>query len=117
GARGSEMTMSERLVGVGLVFDFFDAPYRLHCRRRMDVIQQRGSAGKAFVPHQLLGVDAAGGLSESCMPLARGLAESVVDGHCCYKLPLSACSCSIASNSALKLPFPKLRAPFRSITS
>ena len=30
-----------------------------------------------------------------------------------YKLPLASCSLSIASNKALKLPFPKLFAPLR----
>jgi len=30
-----------------------------------------------------------------------------------YKFPLSPCSLSIASNKALKLPFPKLLAPLR----
>ena len=30
-----------------------------------------------------------------------------------YRLPRAACSRSMASNSALKLPFPKLRLPFR----
>ena len=34
-----------------------------------------------------------------------------------YRLPRSACSRSIASNSALKLPSPNPRAPWRSITS
>ena len=34
-----------------------------------------------------------------------------------YRLPRSACSRSMASNSALKLPSPKPRAPWRSITS
>ena len=41
-----------------------------------------------------------------------GMAES-----CPYRLPRSACSRSMASNSALKLPSPKPRAPWRSITS
>jgi hypothetical protein len=30
-----------------------------------------------------------------------------------HKFPLAACSRSMASNSALKFPFPKLFAPFR----
>jgi hypothetical protein len=34
-----------------------------------------------------------------------------------YKFPRRACSRSIASKSALKLPFPKLRLPLRWITS
>src|SRR5262245_33891333 len=34
-----------------------------------------------------------------------------------YSVPLRACSRSIASNSALKLPLPKLREPWRSMTS
>ena len=34
-----------------------------------------------------------------------------------YKFPRRACSRSIASNRALKLPFPKLRLPLRWITS
>src|SRR5207248_6511969 len=45
------------------------------------------------------------------------LPRSGVEGGHCYRLPRSACSRSIASNSALKLPSPKPRAPCRSITS
>lgn len=33
--------------------------------------------------------------------------------HSLHKFPLAACSRSIASNNALKLPLPKLFAPFR----
>lgn len=36
---------------------------------------------------------------------------------CNYKLPLKACSPSMASNKALKFPLPKLLAPFRCMIS
>src|SRR5438876_3492482 len=48
---------------------------------------------------------------------SRDFSQSLVIRHCrsssFYKLPRAACSRSIASNSALKLPLPKLFAPLR----
>src|SRR5258705_6109786 len=47
----------------------------------------------------------------------RDVSQSLVIRHCrsfpFYKFPLAACSRSIASKSALKLPLPKLFAPLR----
>ena len=43
----------------------------------------------------------------------RKLAGCAAPDICSYKLPRKPCSRSIASNSALKLPLPKLRLPLR----
>src|SRR6476469_4649466 len=47
----------------------------------MDVIQQRRRPRKSLVPYQLLGVNTAVRLAKGDVPLARDLAEGVIDRH------------------------------------
>ncbi len=78
---------------------------------------KRRRAGEALVPHQLFGVEAAAlRLPERDVALLRDRAQRVIDRHRSIPVqvfPRSSCSRSIASNSALKLPSPKLFAPLR----
>src|SRR6267378_1351489 len=58
-ARGEEVTVVQRLIGVGLVFRLAHSPHRLYSRWRMNVIEKRRSPGETFVSDQLFGVDPA----------------------------------------------------------
>ena len=59
-----------------------------------------------------------GGSTTASLPARRASPVGAARGPGArQRFPLSACSRSIASNSALKLPSPKKRAPWRSITS
>src|SRR5207248_8735929 len=84
-----------------------------HAARRLEVVEDRLVAGEALVAHHLLCQQSAVG-PELRVPLRRQLAHRHV-AH--QRFPLAACSRSIASNSALKLPSPKPRAPWRSMIS
>src|SRR5438445_10696222 len=75
------MAVSQRLIRVRLELRLAHATRRLHCRRRMDVIEQRRRSGETLVTYQLLGIDATVRLSEGDVPLARDSSESVVDRH------------------------------------
>ena len=77
------------------------------------VVEDRLVAREALVAHDLLDQQRPV-LPELRVPLRRQLAHRDV-AH--QRFPLAACSRSIASNSALKLPSPKPRAPCRSISS
>jgi hypothetical protein len=79
--RGAEVPVPQRMVGVGLVLRFPEAPRRLHRGGRMDVIEQRGGSGEPLVSHQLLGVDPAIGLAEGDVALPGDLAHGVIDRH------------------------------------
>src|SRR5215204_5988604 len=79
---------------------------------RGQVIEDRLVAREPLEAHHLLDEEAAV-LAELSVALARELSQPVVS----HRFPLLSCSRSIASNSALKLPSPKPRAPWRSITS
>ena len=98
-----------------LALDRLERAELLHAARRLEVVQDRLVAGEALEAHDLLGQQRAV-VAELDVPLARDVAEALVEGHLEVS-PRSACSRSIASNSALKLPSPKPRAPWRSITS
>ena len=111
GLGSAEMAVPERHVIVLFPHDIAHLPRRLHGGGRMDVVQQRRRPGESFVPHEFLGIQSAVGTPEDGVTLARDLAQRVVDRH--QRLPRSACSRSMASNSALKLPAPKLFAPLR----
>ena len=80
-ARGEEMPVMQRLIGVGFELHLAHPPHRLHRRRRMDVIQERRRSRKPLVPHQLLGVQSAVGLSERDVPLSRNRAKRVIVRH------------------------------------
>ena len=69
-----------RLV-IGLKCDRTNATRRLHRRRRIVVIEQRGCASESLVSHQLFGVQPAVWAAKHGVTLGRDLAESVVDGH------------------------------------
>ena len=76
-SRREKMPVAQRLVRIGLELHLLHAPHRLHRRRRMHVVEQRRRAGEALVPHQLLGVDAAVGLSKRGVALCAGSLPSV----------------------------------------
>src|SRR5262249_43735424 len=143
-ARRPKVPVLERLIGIRLVNGLADPSDRFDGGRRMRVVEQRRRSGEALVPHQLFRINAAVRLAEDSMTLTGDLTQGVVDRHCerfgyggnclvgsdytssppasafsqaVHRLPRSACSCSIASKSALKFPFPKLFAPFRSMIS
>ena len=85
---------------------------------RLDVVEDRLVPREALEAHHLLDQQASAAVARAVLPelavaLGRDLAELVVP----HRLPLLSCSRSIASNRALKLPSPKPRAPWRSITS
>src|SRR6185437_3439306 len=93
----------------------------LHAARRPQVVEDRLVAGEALEAEHLLHeqrrLPVAGRrprVAELHMPLLRHLAQAVVTHQ---RFPLSSCSRSIASKRALKLPSPKPRAPWRSMTS
>ena len=81
--------------------------------RRVQVVEDRLVAGEALVAHHLLGQERPV-LAELGMALGRQAAHRHV-AH--QRFPLAACSRSIASKRALKLPSPKPRAPWRSMIS
>src|SRR5690606_35619362 len=105
--------------------------------RQVVVVQNRLDAGEALQPHDFLAVQRAIRLAEPGVPLVRHLSKAVIKGHWQtssfvargteplavgaawrrYRLPRRACSSSIASKSALKLPLPKPWLPRRWITS
>src|SRR5687768_4531161 len=80
-ARRQKMAVMKSLVRVRFVRDLLYPSHGLHRGRRMDVIQQRRSSMKPFVPHQLLGVKSAAGLSKSDVSLARNCTERVIVRH------------------------------------
>ena len=86
----------------------------LKAEQLVHVVEQRRRPREALVADQLLGQQRAVAAKHR-VPLVRQLPERVVDRH--YKFPLSACSRSMASNSALKLPFPNPLLPLRWISS
>src|SRR5712691_5600433 len=89
---------------------------RFDAGRLIEVIEQGRGAGEALVAHQLLDVEAAIALAKDAVAFVRDLSQKVVNRHG-YRFPRSACSRSIDSNSALKLPFPNPRLPSRWISS
>ncbi len=106
-----EVAHAQALVGVLLQPDFAQQFSPDHRRRPVEMVEQRRGSDEPLVALQLLVVDAAFRLAQRHVPLLRQLAQSVVAVH--QRLPRSACSASIASNSALKLPCPKPRDPLR----
>ena len=70
--------------------------------RAMEVVEQRGRADESLVALELLVVDATVRLAQSLVALLWQLAQPVVAVH--QRFPRAACSSSMASNSALKLP-------------
>ena len=111
-----EGPVGENLVHVGihlhgLELRLLHSPHRLHGRGRIRVIEKRRRSSESLVSHQLFSIQSAVGLPESDVTLARNASQCVVAWH--QRLPRSACSRSIASNSALKFPAPKLFAPLR----
>ncbi len=110
-ARRLEVPVLEGLVIARQVRRLAETPDRGHGRGRMNVIQQRRRAGESLDADELLVVDRAIRLPEGDVPLARDLPQRVVVRH--QRFPRSACSRSMLSKSALKLPAPKLLAPFR----
>src|SRR5579862_9445357 len=114
-ARREKMAMAERLVRIRLVGDLAQATDGFDGGRRVRMIEERRGANETLVAHELLGVQAAVRLAERRVAFSGNLAECVIDRH--QRFPRSACSRSIASKSALKLPAPKLFAPLRWITS
>jgi hypothetical protein len=102
-------------VGVGHPFDVLDRLEIAGLRDpagRFEVVEDRLVAGEPLEAHHLLDQQPAV-VAELDVALAGDVAEPVVP----HRLPLLSCSRSIASNRALKLPSPKPRAPWRSITS
>ena len=105
-----------------LEHDLLEGPDLLHAAGRKQVVEDRLVAGEALEAHDLLdqqrrGAVARGGgrgVAELDVALLRDLAQAVVTHQ---RFPLSSCSRSIASKSALKLPLPKPREPCRSISS
>src|SRR5260221_1972389 len=113
-ARRAEMPVAERLVGIGLDAFLTQAPHGVYGWLPVNVIQEGRRSRKAFLTDELLGIQAAIPPAERDVALSGNLSERVIEGHRApYRLPRSSCSRSMASNSALKLPAPKLRAPFR----
>ncbi len=93
----------------------------LHPARRPQVVEDRLVAGEALEPEDLLDqqrrlavVGRRLRVAELHVPFLRHLAQAVVTHQ---RFPLRSCSRSIASKRALKLPSPKPRAPWRSMTS
>src|SRR5690606_33122889 len=109
---GPEVPVPEAGGLVRLPPDVTELLRRLDGGGRMGVVEQRRGADEALVPHQLLGVEPAVGPPEDGVALPGHLAQEVVDRHG-QRFPRAACSRSMASKSALKLPLPKLLAPFR----
>src|SRR6185503_18943956 len=71
----------KRVVGIGLVLHFAEPLGRLHRRRRVGVIQQRGRSGEPFVSHQLLGVNTAVRFPKRDVPLSGYLTHRMIDRH------------------------------------
>src|SRR5262245_20489251 len=105
------MPVAQRLVRIRLVTRLLETLDCAHRGGRMHVVDQRRRPGEALVAHELLVIDAAVGFAEGDVAFAGDLSERVIDRH--YRLPLAACSRSIASNNALKFPLPNDFAPFR----
>ena len=84
---------------------------------RVEVVEDRLVAREALVAHDLLDqqppASVAGGLADRYVPLGGDLAPAFVP----HRFPLLSCSRSRAWKSALKLPSPKPREPWRSISS
>jgi hypothetical protein len=81
GARRQEMPVMKRLIRICLELHLAHPTHRFHRRRWMDVVEQRGCAGEAFVPNQLLRVNPAVRFLERDVPLPRDFSEGVVDRH------------------------------------
>src|SRR5438445_8613229 len=80
------------------------------------VVEQRRRSAEALAAEELL-VERASLTLHVDMALAGQIAEVQVRPHARQRLPRAACSRSMASKSALKLPLPKPFAPLRWITS
>src|SRR4051794_8822807 len=80
-----------------------------HLSGPLYVIQQRRRTNEALVAHQLLGVKTAIRTPKDAVTFGRHLTQAVIDRHAVLlqRFPRRACSASIASNSARKLPLPK----------
>ena len=92
--------------------DRLELAERHHAAGGLEVVEDRLVAGEALEPHHLLGEQGAV-VAEGRVALARHAAAALVP----HRFPLSSCSRSIASKSALKLPSPKPREPWRSMIS
>src|SRR6185312_7957913 len=112
---GLEVAMAERRLGVGDQRNVAQMADGLHPRRRVEVVEQGRGADKAVVADQFLRVQRPVLLAEDAVPLGGQRAQAVVKRH--YKFPRTACSRSMASNRARKLPLPKPRLPWRSMIS
>jgi hypothetical protein len=73
--------VSEGVIRIGLVLHLAQPLGGLDRGWRVGVIQERGCAGEALVPHQLLGINPAVRLPERYVPLARNLTQCVIDRH------------------------------------
>src|SRR4029453_7438181 len=92
-----------------------EAADRAEPARGVEVVEDRLVAREALVAHDLLGEQ---GRAGSVAPhlhvaLVRDAAEALVP----HRLPRLSCSRAIPSKSALKLPSPKPREPWRSMIS
>ena len=97
-----EVPHAQPLVGVFLQLDFAQQFGPDHSGRAVEVVEQRRRTDEPLVALELFVVDAAVRLAQRHVPLLWQLAQPVVAVH--QRFPRAACSCSIASNSALKLP-------------
>ena len=98
-------------------------PTRSSAAGRVQVVEDRLVAAEALVAEDLLDEQPAAAVVAAATP-GRGAwpgplrgSRTAWDDLRAYRLPRRSCSRSIASNSALKLPSPKPRAPWRSMIS
>src|SRR4051812_25989700 len=118
-----EVTMPQLTVRLFVPLEISKVLHPQNLRRPLNVIQQRGRPDKALVAHQLFRVKLPVRPAEDPVTLCRDLTQRVIDRHAVllsarnYRLPRRACSASIASNNARKLPLPKPRLPARWIIS
>src|SRR5438034_2954222 len=118
------MMMTQRRVGDLLQLLAFEQLYVAHPCRRPQMIHDRIGFVETLCGENVL-VRNPFVLVSRPLPVAmkpdvmfsRDFSQFLIIRHCrsssFYKLPLAPCSRSMASNSALKLPLPKLFAPLR----
>src|SRR6266487_3765171 len=118
------MMMSQRTIGYFFRFPMLDQLDIAHPSRRAQVIHDRVRLIESLRGEHVLIGDAfvliARRRSVAMEPdvmFPWDVSQSLIIRHCrilpFYKFPLAACSRSMASKSALKLPLPKLFAPLR----
>src|SRR4030095_9157492 len=116
--------MSQRTISHFFWFPMFDQLNVAHTSRRPQVIHDRVRLIESLRSEDVLISDdfvlkgwRRSVAMEPDVMFPRNFSQSLIMRHCLllpfYKLPLAACSRSMASKSALKLPLPKLFAPLR----